>query len=558
MRPEYKRDMNHNYMILHKEGDIDTDSYQVRMLVGNVIPSFLKCRIQGVDGNFLVYYDITSRQSLLSYYEDKKLGYKELKLIFGGFVRVMEDTAEYLVSPGQIILLPEYMYLEPEKEEMYFCFFPGYDHDIREQFQKLTEYFLPRIDHDDEQAVRLGYGIYRKGMEDHFHLEDIKEELYKESTAQDQAGGEKESIFIGVKSGSSTEQGQMPEYDSAEEDLWKTEEGISGKTTRKKKTEKNCRKNRTSPKSFERKKHAQKKDSAAKKGKVLKQILFSFTASLVIVGMAAGRFLGYLPDVGVDIFLAVTAAAVTVLLPVYVLYSRKLKSGQKQRKDLKMREAKSSEEDFLNEKELYAERELYTEKELYSGKEMYAEKEPNIGQELFTEKEPYDNNLNFQKQYEENRYINSTSERTNESIYERSQNSRRISAEKESGRSRKAAKETGKNALCGETVVLSEADLKGPASFVSREPGELAAIYLKEEIMVIGKLETACDAVIDLPTVSRIHAKVRRRDGEYYLSDLNSRNGTAVNGRMLKSEEEYQLQDEDAVDFAQARYIFLK
>ena len=50
---------------------------------------------------------------------------------------------------------------------------------------------------------------------------------------------------------------------------------------------------------------------------------------------------------------------------------------------------------------------------------------------------------------------------------------------------------------------------------------------------------------------------MRQREGEYYLADLNSRNGTAVNGTMLKGGEEYLLQDEDQVDFAQARYVFV-
>lgn len=68
MKAEYKRDMNHNYLILYGESEINTDSYQVRMLVGNVIPSLLKCRIQGMDGQFLVYFDITSRQSLSTLY----------------------------------------------------------------------------------------------------------------------------------------------------------------------------------------------------------------------------------------------------------------------------------------------------------------------------------------------------------------------------------------------------------------------------------------------------------------------------------------------------------
>lgn len=98
----------------------------------------------------------------------------------------------------------------------------------------------------------------------------------------------------------------------------------------------------------------------------------------------------------------------------------------------------------------------------------------------------------------------------------------------------------------------------GPGNFSQPGTRGLATIYLQEELTVIGKMETAADAVIDLPTVSRIHAKIRKRDGEYYLTDLNSRNGTSVNGKMIKSSEEYCLQDQDEVDFAQARYVFLK
>ena len=90
------------------------------------------------------------------------------------------------------------------------------------------------------------------------------------------------------------------------------------------------------------------------------------------------------------------------------------------------------------------------------------------------------------------------------------------------------------------------------------QDGQEGAIYLNEDLTVIGKLETACDAVISLPTVSRIHAKIRKKEENYFLSDMNSRNGTSVNGRLLRPDEEYQLEPEDEVDFAQARYIFLE
>jgi hypothetical protein len=110
----------------------------------------------------------------------------------------------------------------------------------------------------------------------------------------------------------------------------------------------------------------------------------------------------------------------------------------------------------------------------------------------------------------------------------------------------------------GETIVLCAETVTGPASLVSREPGEFATIYLQEELTIIGKLEQAADAVIPLPTISRLHAKIRRKGEDYILTDLNSKNGTAVNGRMLKGDEEYLLQEEDEVDFAQARFVFLK
>lgn len=41
----------------------------------------------------------------------------------------------------------------------------------------------------------------------------------------------------------------------------------------------------------------------------------------------------------------------------------------------------------------------------------------------------------------------------------------------------------------GETVVLSAGTVSGPASLVSKEPGELATIYLNEDLTVIGKLK---------------------------------------------------------------------
>ena len=61
MKSEYKRDINGNYLVLYENEEPDTSTYQMRMLVGNSIPSILKCRVQGVDGQFMVCLLYTSR-----------------------------------------------------------------------------------------------------------------------------------------------------------------------------------------------------------------------------------------------------------------------------------------------------------------------------------------------------------------------------------------------------------------------------------------------------------------------------------------------------------------
>lgn len=476
MRAEYKRDMNHNYLILHGEEVPDTDSYQVRMLVGNGMPSLLKCRLQGIDGNFLMYYDITSKQSVASMYETKKMGLEDLRLIFGGFVQAMEEMAEYLMNPGQLLVQPEYMYLDVEKKKLYFCCMPGKAGDVREDFRVLTEYILPKIDHEDGDAVILGYGVYRRALEDTFHLECIKEEIYKGRDNREKSFSGNEDSFQKNRGGEKRipESCKEKEIDKEKGQFREQYENQSGDSPWEMET----------ANSFENRDREDGKKSPVSLGK---KILFSILGAFILIITAGAAVLGFLPGLQAGVMLSDCAVFLGIGMLAYRFRKKHKGSIEKKR----------------GRQEMQRDPIWKTEQEEENGwqPQMSAEEEMSVSQTL--EEEP-------------------------------------------------KAKDFG------ETVVLSAGVVQGPATLVSREPGELATIYLQEDMTVIGKMETAVDAVIDLPTVSRIHAKIRRRDQEYYLSDLNSRNGTAVNGRLLKEGEDYQLQHEDEVDFAQARYVFLK
>ena len=479
MRAEYKRDMNHNYLILYGEDEINTDAYQVRMLVGNVIPSVLKCRIQGMDGRFLIYFDITSKQALNILYEERKMKIEDLNLIFGGFVQVMEDAAEYLINPGQFLLSPEYIYADVEKKKIYFCMLPGYEKDIKNQFQLLAEYILPKIDHEDSQAVLLGYGVYKRTMEDCFHLEHIKEELYKV-------------------------QGQKDREKEAEKDIWKS--GEENQDVLNIHIQEDYLEDDEPGMEFVRKGEAPKK-----RGLLYKAGIIGVAAVLLCL-ITVAVLSGYLPymETGTVLGIIIVLAA-GVMLVTYIIKKKK-NAGIYPQKNIRERENET------------------------------LRKKTKTNTEIKT------NTADYDKSGSDSEWLN----RDSLEMPEINKVKQQIPTEEK--RENRLYEQSHPD--YGETVVLSAGAVSGPASLVSKEPGELATIYLNEDLTVIGKLENACDAVINLPTVSRIHAKIRKREEAYYLTDMNSRNGTAVNGRLLRPEEEYQLEPEDEIDFAQARYIF--
>ena len=64
------------------------------------------------------------------------------------------------------------------------------------------------------------------------------------------------------------------------------------------------------------------------------------------------------------------------------------------------------------------------------------------------------------------------------------------------------------------------------------------------------------DLLLDLPVISRIHAQIEKRGEDYFLMDLNSTNGTFLNGKRLASNEYRQICGGDEIFFAETGYLF--
>ena len=73
---------------------------------------------------------------------------------------------------------------------------------------------------------------------------------------------------------------------------------------------------------------------------------------------------------------------------------------------------------------------------------------------------------------------------------------------------------------------------------------------------LIGKQESLADFILREDTISRLHARIDRRNDTYWLTDLNSTNGTVVNSHALEANETVELHIGDRVELADLHFKF--
>lgn len=105
------------------------------------------------------------------------------------------------------------------------------------------------------------------------------------------------------------------------------------------------------------------------------------------------------------------------------------------------------------------------------------------------------------------------------------------------------------------TVLLSDVSgMIGKLNYNGRN-GEADYLIQTEEFKV-GTKEGEVDACLKSAAVSRVHARITKKEDEYYIEDLNSKNGTWVDGELLNYKERRKLEKNTRIRFADEEYIF--
>ena len=112
---------------------------------------------------------------------------------------------------------------------------------------------------------------------------------------------------------------------------------------------------------------------------------------------------------------------------------------------------------------------------------------------------------------------------------------------------------------CTHTVLLSEASENKADYILKSSDKTVEDIKISYFPFIIGKQERICDYIIKSEMVSRLHLRIDKDRGEKFsIRDLNSLNGTKLEGRLLDNEEVAELSLGNEVEIADLRYVFVK
>lgn len=594
MKAEYKRDLKDNYLILSAFEEKEEDDYSIYMVEKNKIPGLLPVHRSRMDGALLLNYEITGKQPLTSLYEQKQLGCADILSILSELGDVLETLQKYLLSPENLVFDPEYIFLEPDGKKLCLCYAPGVKNEA--SIQVLAEFILRRLDHKDAGAVAAGYRFYGKTLEENFSLQSSLKELLLEYQNRENGGIQGRYLESqGTYADEQNKNGLDFDYGGSGHgrnfsmpERWKTNsgngEGDQGIGNVKKKRDLNWADESSS---------GGGRQKSGQQDEALKRLGMSNEGD-ARYGESSGYGNGMRRSDNFEYAASSEYRRSSSYEEPEVIHKTRRKDRNIQKEDFPEGQAgdpgKSGHGKRNTEK---GKRENRSTKKNRSTKES---KNERFADRIFQSVHPavllsalfllaaleilfYLGYLqltetggafflvlsvellinSFWRQSKEEkqkqkfeRWVDEEEddEEYQELIQEMYQRPEPAAQPEEIGETRCLTDLKSEPEL--RLIPVRSPEGGGPAN------GEFPDIIVRQGSVTVGKMRQQCEVVLMAPAISRMHARLEYRQGAYYLKDLNSRNGTFLNGERLMPQEARAIEHGDRVAFADIQYRVVK
>lgn len=188
MNIQYQRNLKNSYMVVVEPGQpLNMDGQLAeKMMQRQRIPGLLHWVTMENEGDMTFWYQITGLQSLSDWLTHHTLDYGLLGHLLSGLLALQEELPRFYLKAEHLFLAPDQIFLDTGGEQAAFCYEPLWDRDPCRSLRELMEQLLPKIDHADKDAVRLGYGLYEKCQEENADVWSYILEQNAENTCTDE------------------------------------------------------------------------------------------------------------------------------------------------------------------------------------------------------------------------------------------------------------------------------------------------------------------------------------------------------------------------------------
>ncbi|MBD5088903.1 MAG: FHA domain-containing protein [Clostridiales bacterium] len=502
LQAEYKHDIQKNYLVIQGRGE---ENYMLHMLAGKYVQGFLLLEIREINNEKEYYYDITGRENLLQKSNREKWKDFQVKNCICQILTEIGKCREYLLNPDNLVLDPAYIYIDIQSKEVALCYVHDYKREINEQLVQLFSYFMNVVDYQDKNAVEIVYKLYEKSKEPHCTLNDLQKIVAWETKKPvikkiDPEMIEKENSLQVQKNKKSLISGSNRKINR------NLEGNLEKKNNRKNKKEKN--------------------KTNIKENIVLTVILQLALLLLLAVAAKSGIFCdeqGISTTKSVIGLLVLGALDMFILGRVFAAEEEDAKIKEKYEKDEKVIEPKKK-----MQKDNEIKQQKITEEETLSFFDKKNIEELHQQKVLQLEKE---SPISFVRKQEE---ISLPLENCNVG-----DGTVKIDYDK-------TVIQTGETSCTKKQCYL-----------VPEEQGQ-EIISLGEFPFFIGRFQKDTCSLKKKKNISRMHSKIDQTGEQFFITDLNSTNGTFVNEKRIEGNQPIVITEGDKISFADIPYYFTK
>lgn len=187
MNISYLRDYRHNNLVIRDNRVLD-DDYQLKMLWKNEIEGMIPCKERMINGEGMLCYDVTSKQSLAVIFDNRPLKFEDVLTLFKRLKKTSDRLADYILFPDKLILQPEYIFADIEAREYEFIYYPYLDDP--NSFSLLIGFLMERADPDDVEATEMIYKMADMTGRQYYSLNEALSYILNEYDEQENRDAE--------------------------------------------------------------------------------------------------------------------------------------------------------------------------------------------------------------------------------------------------------------------------------------------------------------------------------------------------------------------------------